>query len=99
MITLSRHGSSINVTPFLWDAAQILAKQEGWRPAGAIDMEDRQRHRVYQPGRLVDSRDARAFADALQRAIDGEHGDTGEMDLGALAAVVNFVRDGPFAIV
>jgi hypothetical protein len=48
-------------------------------------------------GGLVDRRNARAFADALQRAIDGGHGD-GEVDLGALAAVVNFVRDGPFAI-
>jgi hypothetical protein len=98
MITLSRHGSSIDLTPFLRDAAQILAKQEGWRPVSAVDTGNRQRHSVYQPGRLADSRDARAFAAAFQRSIDGEHGDTGEMDPGALAAVVNVVRDGPFAI-
>jgi hypothetical protein len=92
MITASRHGKTIDLTPLLWDAAQVLARGEGWRPAGAIDMHDRQRHALYEPGRLVDSRDARAFADALTRVINGEHGGSGEIDLGALAAVANFVR-------
>lgn len=71
MITLSRPGKTIDLTPFLWDTAQVLARGEGWRPAGAIDMHERQRHALYEPGRLVDSRDARAFAAALERVING----------------------------
>jgi hypothetical protein len=35
----------------------------------------------------------------LSSSPNGEHGDTGDIDLGALAAVANFMRDGPFAIV
>lgn len=62
-----------------------------------MDMHDRQRHSPYQPGCLLDNRDARGIADALIRVINSERGDT--LDLGELAAVVNFVRQGPFAMV
>jgi hypothetical protein len=39
-----------------------------------------------------------AFAAALESVINGETVDSGEFDLGALAAVVNFMRRGAFLI-
>jgi hypothetical protein len=98
LITLVRGANTIDLTPLLWDACQVFAKQAGWQPAGAIDSVLQRPHGVYAPGRIVTKRDARAFAAALERMINGEKADSGELDLGALAAVVNFLRGGAFLI-
>jgi hypothetical protein len=99
VITLIRGADTIDLTPLLWDACQVFAKQAGWQPAGAIDKRDRNIvHSVYAPGRVVAKTDAWAFATALERVINGEAGDSGELDLGALAALVNFLRGGAFLI-
>jgi hypothetical protein len=98
MITLVRGDETIDLTPLLWDACQVFAKQAGWEPTGAIDTIDRRIRRTYSPGRLVAKRDALAFAAALERVINGEKADSGELDLGALVALVNFLRGGAFLI-
>jgi hypothetical protein len=97
-ITLDRGDNTIELTPVLWDACQLLAKQAGWKPAGALDMIDQTSHSTYAPGHIILDRDAYAFAAALERAINGAKADTGELDLGALVAVVNFLRGGAFLI-
>jgi hypothetical protein len=81
VITLVRGTDTIDLTPLLWDACQIFAKQAGWHPAGAIDAFDRTKHIAYAPGRLVRRRDAESFAAALETFINGEKGDSGELDL------------------
>jgi hypothetical protein len=98
VITLVRGADTIDLTPLLWDACQVFAKQAGWHPAGAMNTFDRSLHSTYGPGRAVRRRDAMAFAEALERVINGETVDSGELDLGALAAVVNFLRGGAFLI-
>ncbi len=98
MITLSRRNKSLNLTPLLWEASQVLAKQEGWKPRGAIELADRGRCTSYHPGSLVDREDAAAFADALVRVINGTQADDGQHDLGALAGMVGFLRGGAFTI-
>jgi hypothetical protein len=98
MITLVRGAEAIELAPLVWDALQVFAKQAGWRPAGVVDTEDRRTHRLYGPGRIVAPRDARSFATALERVVNGEQGDSGELDLAAIVALVNFLRGGAFAI-
>jgi hypothetical protein len=98
LITLVRGPDTIALTPLLWDACQVFAEQAGWQPAGAIDKSDSTPQSLHAPGRLVTRQDARAFAAALERVVNGEAADSGELDLGAPAAVVNFLRGGSFLI-
>jgi hypothetical protein len=98
LITLERGAETIALTSLLRDACQIFAKQIGWQPAGAIDPDSQGRHSTYRPGRLVTNRDSFVFAAALELVVNSEKADSGELDLDALVAMVNFLRGGAFLI-
>jgi hypothetical protein len=98
MVTLIRGANTLRVASLFWEAAQVMAKQEGWEPAGAVGIQDRRRHMTYAAGRVVATRDARGLAAALERLVNGERADSGDIDLGAVVELVNFLRGGPFEI-
>jgi hypothetical protein len=98
MITLVRGAEELQMKSLLWDAYQVFAKQAGWHPEGAIDRVDRRRHTAYAVGCLVSKRDAGRLAAALERFVNSEKSDSGELDLGGIVALVNFLRGGPFLI-
>ena len=98
MITLRRGIDTIQLTSRLWESLQIVAKQHGWRPAGALDLHGGQRHNLYRPVRLILEQDATGMAAALERFVNSAAADNGELDLVALVRLVNFLRGGAFEI-
>jgi hypothetical protein len=98
MIKLVRDPVSIVMTELLWEALQELARAEGWHPAGAVDLRDQCIHSTYRRGRVVAAGDARAFANALERLVNGEAGDRDDLHLPKLVQLINFARSGPFEI-
>jgi hypothetical protein len=98
MITLVRGLDTVQITSLLWEALQVYAKQAGWEPAGTIGVQDRCRHNIYGPGQIVTRRDADDLAAALAQVVNSEKGDSGDLDLSSVVALVNFLRRGPFEI-
>lgn len=98
MITLARGADTVQLTRLLWESLQILAKQAGWQPAGAVRIRDRVKHGVYAPGYAMETNDARHLAAALERFVNGEAADSGDLDLAALARLINFLRGGAVEI-
>jgi hypothetical protein len=98
MVRLMRGIEAIEVPGLLWEACQVYARQAGWEPEGAYDRATRTRSRAYTAGYWVGSNDAAALAAALERVVNGTAGDAGELDLGAIVGIVNFLRRGTFAI-
>jgi hypothetical protein len=82
----------------LWETIQTVAKQHGWRPAGAFDAGDLSRHPTYLPGRAVSARDARALAKAIERLVNSEDMDRDDVHLGPFVQLANFLRGGAFEI-
>jgi hypothetical protein len=97
MITLVRGSASVEITSLFWDAVQVLARQAGWRPDGAVGT-DKESRSVYVAGRIVGKSDAARLAKALEIVVNGVTGDSGELDLAAVVGLVNFLRGGPFVI-
>jgi hypothetical protein len=95
MITLARRRATLSVSRLMWDAAQVFARQEGWRPDGVAD---RSVQSAYSVGRSVSAPEARRLADALVRVVNGPKADGGELDVARLAELVNFLRGGAFEI-
>jgi hypothetical protein len=52
----------------------------------------------YIAGRMVGKREAADLADALERVVNGKAADSGELDIVALAELINFLRIGGFGI-
>jgi hypothetical protein len=98
MTRFLRGAETVALTTFLWDSLQVLAQQEGWRPAGRTNVAEGAPRAFYGPGRAVSARDARALADALERLINGDKLDDLTTDLGPLVQLVNFLRGGAFQI-
>jgi hypothetical protein len=98
MITLARGRDTVQLTVRLWESLQIVAKQSGWQPAGAVGTRDHAKHSIYAPGCTVETNDARHLAAALERFVNGEAADSGELDLAALARLINFLRGGAVEI-
>jgi hypothetical protein len=98
MIALHRGLARFDLPPLLWEALQLLAKQAGWHPAGAFGIQDGQMHGGYRPGQLVRKSDAARLAAALEQVVNGEKGDSGDLDLAAIVALVNFLRGDAFEI-
>ena len=96
MITLFRADASLELSPAMWDALQLFAKQEGWQPAGAVDIEERRKHSIYCAGRFVLTHDAARFGAALKRVVNSETAD--ELDLAEIVGLVNFLHGGAFVI-
>jgi hypothetical protein len=92
-----RGADEVELSLALWRALQVFAKQAGWRPAGAVGT-NRRKHSVYRPGLIVRALDARQFAAALVRFVNGDQPDVDELDLAAVAAIINFARRGAFEI-
>jgi hypothetical protein len=97
MITLFRANGTLSLPTIFWEASQVFARQEGWRPAGTGSVVDRVRGH-YVAGRMVGKREAADLADALERVVNGKAADSGELDLIALAGLINFLRGGGFGI-
>jgi hypothetical protein len=98
MVTLTRGREALTLPNLFWDAAQVFAKQAGWRSAGAHGVAGRAAPDRYTAGRLVSAPDATGFAKALEAVVNGEKGDSGELDLAQLVGLVNFLRGGAFEI-
>jgi hypothetical protein len=98
MIILARGRETVTLPPALWETLQELARQEGWRPVGSVDADGGCHHATYPPGRSVIARDARSLAKALERLVNSERLDGGEVDFAPLAQLVNFLRGGAFEI-
>jgi hypothetical protein len=98
MTRLLRGAETVSLTTILWESLQVLAQQEGWRPAGRADVAEGAPRVFYGPGRAVTARDARAFADALERLVNGDKLDELTTDLAPLVQLVNFLRGGAFDI-
>jgi hypothetical protein len=98
MITLIRGRDAMVLKLPLWETLQDLARQEGWRPLGALEAGSQPTRSVYAPGRSVMARDARSLAKALERLVNSERVDGGEVDLAPLVQLVNFLRGGSFDI-
>jgi hypothetical protein len=98
MITLARGPDTVQLTLRLWESLQIVAKQSGWQPAGGIGTRYRAKHSVYAPGCTVAANDARHLAESLERFVNGEAADAGDLDLAALARRINFLRGGAVEI-
>ena len=98
MLTLVRGRDFVSLKPELWETLQELARQEGWRPVGAIAPGKACTHAIYGPGRAVMARDARGLAKALERLVNSSRFDELEVDLAPLVELVNFVRGGAFEV-
>ena len=96
MTILVRGHDTVELSALLWEALQVYARQAGWQPGGSVGIEDRRKQSVYTPGRVVLANDARHFAAALERVVNGEAGD--ELELAAIVGLVNFLRGGAFEI-
>jgi len=97
MIRLVRDGDALQLSPLLWDAFQVFAAQSGWRPTGAA-VAGREGRRSYGRGQTMRKDDALGLAAALERFVNGERADGGEIDLASLVGLVNFLRGGGFEI-
>jgi hypothetical protein len=97
MIRLVRAGDALQLSPLLWDAFQVFAAQSGWRPTGAGSA-GRDGRRSYGRGQRVRKDDALGLAAALERFVNSERADGGEIDLASLVGLVNFLRGGGFEI-
>ena len=98
MITFVRGPDRIRVTALSWEAAQVYARQVGWRPSGAMGAADGVVDSIYGPGRKVSHADSIRLAAALEKIVNGGHGDRGELDLDGIVLPVNFLRADTFEI-
>jgi hypothetical protein len=98
MITLFRANGTLSLSTIFWEASQVFARQEGWRPAGVGSVVDDQVRGQYVAGRMVGKREAAELAAALERVVNGRAADSGDLDIVALAGLVNFLRAGGFGI-
>ncbi|MDB5406090.1 MAG: hypothetical protein JWL84_1002 [Rhodospirillales bacterium] len=98
MITLFRANGTLSLPTIFWEASQVFARQEGWRPAGVGSMVDDRVRGQYIAGRMVGKREAADLADALERVVNGKAADSGELDIVALVELINFLRVGGFGI-
>jgi hypothetical protein len=98
MITFVRGPDRIRVTTLSWEAAQVYAQPMGWRTSGTMGTADGVVHSIYGPGRKVSHADSIRLAAALEKIVNGGHGDRGELDLDGIVLPVNFLRADTFAI-
>ena len=98
MVQLVRGNDSLSMPTLMWEASQVFAKQEGWRPTGAAGGGERGALNTYAAGRRVGGREAADLATALKRVVNGRQGDSGELDLPQLVNLVNFLSRGAFEI-
>src|SRR4051812_1560396 len=98
MVRLVRGSVCLQVSAFAWDLVQDFAKQAGWRPAGVRSTAGPLSRSICGPGRTVSSADANHLATALEDVVNGRQGDSGELNLEAIALLVNFLRGGEFEI-
>jgi hypothetical protein len=98
MITLVRGREIVALKPELWETLQDLARQEGWRPVGAVAPGTACARSTYGPGRTVIAHDARGLAKALKQVVNSPTFDGLEIDLAPLVQLINFVSGGAFDI-
>jgi hypothetical protein len=98
MVTLFRANGTLSLPTIFWEASQVFARQEGWRPAGIGNVVDDRARGQYVAGRMVGKREAADLANALERVVNGKAADSGELDIVALVALINFLRIGGFGI-
>jgi hypothetical protein len=98
MIALRRGTETVKLKFLLWETIKTVAKQHGWRPAGAFDAGKFTRHSTCLPGRAVSARDARALANAIERLVNSEDMDRDDVDLGPFVQLANFLRGAAFEI-
>lgn len=98
MVTLFRANGTLSLPTIFWEASQVFARQEGWRPAGAGSVVDDRVRGQYVAGRMVGKREAADLADALARVVNGKAADSGDLDIVALVGLINFLRIGGFGI-
>jgi hypothetical protein len=91
-ITLVRGPDQIRLTRLFWESAQVYAKQMSWYPSGAA--RNCVAHGIHGPGQTVSQADAVCLAVALEQVVNGAHGDSGDLDLGSIVLIVNFLPAG-----
>ena len=98
MTILRRGPDTFHLPPSLWEALQQCAMEEGWKPAGMVDVRSDRVYSGYTRSRVVGKCDAKRLAAALERFVNSKKVDNAIIDLSVVVGLVNFLRGGRFEI-
>ena len=94
MTILRRGPDTFQLPPSLWEALQQCAMEEGWKPAGMVDVRSDRVYSGYTRSRVVGKCDAKKLAAALGQFVNSKK----VVNLSVVVGLVNFLRGGVFQI-